>query len=211
MYDGAEAGSIASGHGISGGVASAVLLLVFFLICARPLLEPVGADVTNKKITGSALLPVASWCVSWPMVAWPHPRDKSAGRSLWTLGCSFLLLHIAIAFHLGHGWSHGAAWEHTRQVGGYGDGIFVNYAFALVWLADVIWMWAAFRSYLGRPRWLKCAIHGFLAFVVFNAAVVFADWGLRLLFLTWFLGFAGAIYYVRRTAVSGGTSSVDTQ
>ena len=94
--------------------------------------------------------------------------------------------------------SHAAAWEHTRQVGGYGDGIFVNYAFALVWLADVVWVWVSPGSYLTRPRWLHWAVHGFLAFVVVNAAVVFAGWGMRLAFAGWVLGLAAFVWYVRR-------------
>jgi hypothetical protein len=57
-----------------------------------------------------------------------------------------------------------------------------------VWLADVLWVWVAPTSYLARPRWLHWSIHGFLAFVVFNAAVVFADWSFRFTFVIWFLG-----------------------
>jgi hypothetical protein len=122
-----------------------------------------------------------------------------------------LLLHIAVAFHLGHGWSHEAAREHTRQVGGYGDGIFVNYAFALVWLADVVWAWASFRSYVARPRWLNWAIHGFLAFVVVNAAVVFGGERARFLFVVFFLASALGVWLKRRReqAESDTTTDID--
>ncbi len=108
-------------------------------------------------------------------------------RVTWTLGCVLLLHHIAVAFHAGHDWSHEAAWNHTRQVGGYGDGIYVNYLFTIVWVADVIWMWVAFDSYLTRPRWLHWTIHGFLAFIVFNAAVVFGSSESHELFVVMFL------------------------
>jgi hypothetical protein len=47
------------------------------------------------------------------------------------------------------------------------------------WLADALWLCAAFDSYFARPRWLHWAVHGFIAFVVFNAAVLFADWMYR--------------------------------
>jgi hypothetical protein len=96
-------------------------------------------------------------------------------RFVWGFGCALLLLHVAIAFHLGHNWSHQAAWNHTQQISGFGDGIYVNYAFALVWLADAVWLCTAFESYCARPRWLSWTIHGFLAFIVFNAAVVFGS------------------------------------
>lgn len=140
-------------------------LAAVFAIPVQALLEPVGADVTNKAIKNSAKLPVLMWCLGWPVVL-ARRSDGFAGRFNWTLGCLLSLLHIAVAFHLGHGWSHQAAWEHTRQVGGYGDGIFVNYAFALVWLADVVWVWALPGSYLARSRWLNWTIHGFLGGVL---------------------------------------------
>jgi hypothetical protein len=120
------------------------------------------------------------------------PDGRAAGREFeflrgmirgtWLFGSLLLVEHVVTAFHLGHGWSHAAAWEHTRRVGGYGDGVFVNYAFVLVWLADALWLCAAPRAYLARRRGLHWAVHGFLAFVVFNAAVVFADRPMRVVF-----------------------------
>jgi hypothetical protein len=56
----------------------------------------------------------------------------------------------------------------------------VNYAFALVWLADAVWAVVCFDSYNARPRWLHWTIYAFLAFVVVNAAVVFGSEGMRL-------------------------------
>jgi hypothetical protein len=179
------------------------VLVGILLVCARPLFEPVGTDVAHRAIKRSAELPVLLWCMGVWVMIWPRAFGVTADKLVagwfpWTAGCVLLLLHIAVAFHLGHGWSHGGAWEHTRQIGGYGDGIFVNYAFALVWLADVIWMWAAPASYRARPRWLHWSIHGFLAFVVFNAAVVFAAWSFRFLFALWFLGWPVFLVLVRR-------------
>lgn len=75
--------------------------------------------------------------------------------------------------HAGHGWSHAAAYRHTAEAGGFGAGVYVNYLFAAVWLADAAWMWAAPTAYRHRPRWVGVAVHGFLAFIVFNATVVF--------------------------------------
>ena len=185
-------------------------LAAVFAIPVQALLEPVGTDVTNKAIKNSAKLPVLMWCLSWPIVL-ARQRDTIRLPFGWTLGCLLLLLHIAVAFHLGHGWSHEAAWEHTRQVGGYGDGIFVNYAFALVWLADVVWVWALPGSYLARSRWLNWTIHGFLAFVVVNAAVVFASWDSRFRFATFFLGIALVVWYLRREATSKEPTAVDSK
>jgi hypothetical protein len=163
-------------------------LISIFALSTLPLLQPVGTDVTNKEIKESARLPVIAWCASWTMML-QRSRGWRAGRVAWTFGCLSLLLHIAIAFHLGHGWSHAAAWQHTQQVGGFGDGIYVNYVFALMWFADAVWALAAPRSYQTRSRWLHWSIHGFLAFVVINAAAVFAGQEMRESFLGWFVGF----------------------
>ena len=182
-----------------------VLILVIGLALvwadAYPLLGPGGTDPANDEIKDTAKSPVLFWCIGWPIVL--IRKTVPAGIALiWTLGCVLAWVHIAVAFHLGHGWSHEAAWEHTRKVGGYGDGIFVNYAFALVWLADVVWVWALPGSYRARSRWLNWTIHGFLAFVVFNAAVVFGSWESRAWLLYWFLVSLVATlfgrWYVRR-------------
>lgn len=164
----------------------AALAVALVAVSAVPLLGPVGADVVNSEIRLSAHLAVLFWCFAWP-IAFARSPDHTAPRVVWAIGCLLLLVHVAVAFHLGHGWSHRAAWEHTRAVGGYGGGVFVNYAFALVWSLDAIWALVAFDSYRARPRWVNGAIHGFLAFVVFNAALVFASWDTRVRFLAAFL------------------------
>lgn len=159
----------------------ALIVVTLFLATSHVWLEPVGTDVTHREIRISALWPVMFWSLSW-LIALKRTRSNDIVAFMWAFGCVLLLIHIAAAFHLGHGWSHEAAWEHTREISGYGDGIFVNYAFALIWLADAIWVWISFRSYLARPRWLHWSIHGFIAFVVFNAAVVFGSLQSRIAF-----------------------------
>jgi hypothetical protein len=70
-------------------------------------------------------------------------------RWIWTLGCAFYLAHVLCAFGFFHNWSHTAAYvetaHQTRELVGWnwGAGIFVNYLFTLVWLADVLWWWLA--------------------------------------------------------------------
>ncbi len=179
-------------------------LTVTAVMLAEPVIalaEPIGTDTANRAIVRSAKWPVFCWCFGWLVVlARPDPRTgvNFVPRFDWSLGCVLCWVHIAVAFHLGHGWSHELAWEHTRQVGGFGDGIFVNYMFALVWLADVLWAWVAFDSYLARPGWLKWTIHGFIAFVVVNAAVVFGTWSSRGTFFAFFLGILAGVVVVKR-------------
>ncbi|MCI0701417.1 MAG: hypothetical protein L0241_10085 [Planctomycetia bacterium] len=190
-------------------LATLSLILGIALLLSAPVLlfsSPATHDVSASAIKDSAMWPAFLWCLGWPILLARRRAlsgeigETAAGlRFIWTLGCLLCLIHIAIAFHLGHGWSHEAAWEHTRQVAGYGNGIYVNYLFALVWLADVIWAWVAFDSYRARPRWLNWTIHGFLAFVVFNAAVVFGtNLARRIAFALMFLISLAVAWMVRR-------------
>ncbi|MDZ4287946.1 MAG: hypothetical protein U0984_08300 [Prosthecobacter sp.] len=115
-------------------------------------------------------------------------------RAAWTLACLLLLLHVACAFYHVHQWSHHAAYEATaRQTAALtgfnsGSGLWVNYAVIAVWLLDLGWWWAAPASYQSRPRLIGALIHGFLAFVWFNATVVFGHGLIRWVGLTaWLL------------------------
>jgi hypothetical protein len=182
-------------------VSTPFVLAMLFAAPVRALSEPVGSDPSNEAVARSARWPVVllscGLLVRFARVpARPTLAFKVDFLVFWTLGCVLCLLHIAVAFHLSHGWSHEAAWEHTKQAGGYGDGIYVNYAFALVWLADVVWASVAFGSYLARPRWLNWMVYGFLVFVAFNAAVVFGSEFWRILFLLMFLIQAGTIGFL---------------
>ncbi len=105
---------------------------------------------------------------------------RPAARWAWTLGCAAYLAHVGCAFHSFHGWSHAAAYaetaRRTEELFGlaWGGGLYFNYLFTAVWVGDVLWWWAAPAAYQARPRWLGWAVHGFLAFMAFNGAVVFA-------------------------------------
>ena len=129
-----------------------------------------------QTVTGSVGITLFCMWEAWLIMSLPRTRPFHAlvpPRLFWTLGLISLFIHIVIAMGVAHHWSHAAAVEHVRQVGGYGGGIIVNYLFAAVWCADVIWWWAKPSSHAVRPRWVGWAIHGFLIFVVLNATVVF--------------------------------------
>jgi hypothetical protein len=101
-------------------------------------------------------------------------------RALWTAACVLYLAHVAAAFDLHHHWSHTEAYletaRQTRELFGvaYGGGLYWNYVLTAVWVADALWWWAAPQGRAARPRWVSAAIHGFLALMFFNGAVVFA-------------------------------------
>lgn len=147
---------------------------------ALPLLRvfelPVASAADHRAVAASAWIAAFYWFVGVLLLTgdlgseYPDP----AARAWWSAGFLFAGLHTAIAFHAVHGWSHAAAFEHTAGVGGLGAGVYVNYLFLTVWAADVVLMWTAPRAYQRRSRWLTWTAHTFLAFVVFNATVVFA-------------------------------------
>ena len=106
-------------------------------------------------------------------------------RRAWTFGCAFFLAHVVCAFGFFHGWSHAAAYRETArqtaEVTGlhWGGGLFLNYLFALAWIADTMWWWLAPASFARRPVWLTAAWQGFLFFMVFNGTVVFGKGPVR--------------------------------
>jgi hypothetical protein len=103
-------------------------------------------------------------------------------RLAWTIGCGALIGHFICAFNFYHAWSHESAYADTaRQTAevfriNWGGGLFINYALALLWIADVTWWWSAgLSSYRRRPWTLTLIWHGFLIFIIFNATVVFKE------------------------------------
>jgi hypothetical protein len=128
-----------------------------------------------------------------------------AARLFWTIGCLAYLGHVAAAFHFAHGWSHARAHEHTAfrtwEVTGWrwGGGIYVNYLFTLVWVADAAWWWISVGAYQRRPAWVDAALYAFMLFVAFNATVVFGAGVIRWCGLAAVL-LLGAAWWRRRAA-----------
>jgi hypothetical protein len=60
-----------------------------------------------------------------------------------------------------------------------GAGVYFNYLFVALWLLDVAWWWLCPAGYLARPAWLGIALQGYLFFIAFNGAVVFASGPIR--------------------------------
>ena len=106
-------------------------------------------------------------------------------RTAWTVGCLLFLFHVACAFQFYHHWSHTAAYaataERTAELVGlaWGGGLYANYAFTLLWVADAIWWWCGLERYETRSRVVNWAVHVFLGFMAFNGTVVFGTWTIR--------------------------------
>jgi hypothetical protein len=128
-----------------------------------------------------------------------------AARVCWTLGLLAYMIHLAMAMHYYHGWSHAEAMRHVDEVSGFGPGIFMSHLFTLLWTVDATWWWLAPDGYSIRSVWLGRVLHGFMAFIIFNGTVVyetgFIRWAGVLMFVLMGLGL-----YNRLSVARGGTS-----
>ena len=75
-------------------------------------------------------------------------------RWCWALAWLTYAVHVGMAFHYYHHWSHADAVRHTRAVSGVGEGVYVSYLFSLVWALDVAWWWLRPAASAARPAWL---------------------------------------------------------
>lgn len=111
---------------------------------------------------------------------WDFPNTDRQDRAIWTAGAAVILAHMTAALL----WSHDGSWakalEHTafetKRVTGIAlaEGIYGNLAFAVLWGADLAWWWLWPASHRTRTRWVGSLLHGYLALVVVNGAIVFA-------------------------------------
>ena len=102
-------------------------------------------------------------------------------------GLALLIVHIALAYAVRHGWSHDAAVRataaQTATVYGldWGGGIHVNYLFALVWAIDA-WQWSvSSAAAAARSPAIQWALRAFYGVIIVNGAIVFVPASRRLL------------------------------
>jgi hypothetical protein len=130
---------------------------------------------------GTIWVSIAAYTIGCVTFALSHKQDRWV-RIAWTTGCAALIAHFLCAFNYYHAWSQQSAYLDTaRQTAAvlsinWGGGLFINYAVATLWFADVAWWWlAGLNSYRRRPWWPTIIWHSFLIFIIFNATVVFKD------------------------------------
>ena len=108
-----------------------------------------------------------------PAAAWARP--------VWLLGAAAYLAHVAAAFAIHHGWSHAAAYAHTAArtealLGlAWGGGLWVNYAFTVLWVGEALWWQTRPAGHARRARAWKPAVRAAFLFMIVNGAVVFVD------------------------------------
>lgn len=97
----------------------------------------------------------------------------------FTAGLCMALVHTALAFDIVHNWEHDDAMRstalQTNAVFGVavGWGVYVNYLFFAVWLADA-WWWRAGSTPARRPPAVTWTLRAFYLLIILNAAVIFA-------------------------------------
>jgi hypothetical protein len=193
-----------------------VLLAVWIVTVAAVLAWPylshspqIGDDRTRQTVRLSLLY----YGVAASLLPWLGDDEWRAGRGLgrlarwcWTFAWATYLVHLTMAFHYYHHWSHADAMRHTQERSQFGAGIYVSHLFTLLWTADVAWWWLLPGRYAHRPAWIGWCGHGFMVFVIFNATVVYEEglirWG-GLGLLTWLL----VLWLLARTGVMNRRSA----
>jgi hypothetical protein len=173
---------------------SRILIAIWIALMIGALLSPVlDSPPEDGRVRWTVDVSLAFYALAaarmllTPRDAWRSSAQTNELRLIWTLAWLAYFIHVIVAFNDIHRWSHAGAVDHTRERSGYGSGIYVSHLFTVVWGLDVSWCWFAAENYRSRPAWIGCSVHGFLAFVTFNAVVVFESGPIR------WAGFAGAV------------------
>src|SRR4051812_14676714 len=101
------------------------------------------------------IVATVAWAASEVLMRRSPVLDRLA-RAIWTAGVVLALVHVALAFEFVYSWDHDAAVAATaRQAAnrlgwGWRGGIYVNYVFLAIWIADVSWWWLAPESHASR-------------------------------------------------------------
>jgi hypothetical protein len=179
-----------------------VVLLTGILALPYALQSPsLGDDLIRNTIRVSLLYYAAAVALMTYLQPgeWTAQSTRGAtARLFWTLAWVAFLVHLVMAFHHAHHWSHAAAVQHTEDVSGFGPGIYVSHLFSLVWTADVVFWWCWPLRYARLSPWVDRLLHGFMLFVAFNATVVFEAGLIRWIGLALCVFLAGLWLYRNR-------------
>jgi len=146
-------------------------------------METLGSMDTGEWLTRGTVWLALSLYVGAEVVRAAMRRGEPARAVRWlnAAGCAVFFAHVTCAFAFYHDWSHAAAYadtaRQTERFAGWhwGGGLYINYAFGLVWLGEMIWSFANPERYRNRPKWMTGTVRGFFLFMIFNGAVVFVQ------------------------------------
>jgi hypothetical protein len=131
-------------------------------------------------VRGTMVLATVAWTLGEVLMRRSAASDRLA-RTAWSIGVALAWLHVILAFEFVYAWDHEAAVDatahQTAELVGWGwrGGIYANYVFLTLWLADVCWWWADPASHLARSPRFETARLVLFTFMFFNGAVVFAS------------------------------------
>jgi hypothetical protein len=166
--------------------ASIVAIIVWVALLYGILSAPASSDTGDHLTRYTIRLALAYYAAATGLMLFLTPAEWAAAsgqggltRWCWTLAWAAYVVHVGMAFHFYHGWSHDEAVRHTEEVSGFGPGVYVSHLFTLLWTADVAWWWLRPNAYAGRPAWIGRVLHAFMAFIVFNGTVVYETGTIR--------------------------------
>ena len=131
-------------------------------------------------VRATMIVATVAWALGEALMRRSATADRWA-RVSWTIGIALALIHVVLAFQLVYAWDHEAAVAATVQQAadrfgwGWRGGIYVNYVFLALWLADVCWWWLAPAAHASRSRRFETARLALFTFMFLNGAVVFAS------------------------------------
>ena len=188
-----------------------VLTLAVTLVASYAMGAAIGSQLTRNTIrlslawyAGGLMLMMQLEPHEWNMTT---VRGKIA-RWCWTWGMVSFLVHLAMAFHFYHSWSHAHAFRHTQEVSGVGEGLYASYLFTLLWVADALWWWFSPKRYATRSVWFDRMLHAFMLFIIFNATIVFESGAIRWVSLVVF-GALATTWFLSPRILSGGVAELD--
>lgn len=135
--------------------------------------------------TARAALLLYAACLAGEWIGGAAFRRSGWARLAWTAGCLLAIAHVVAVYKLRFHWSHQAAWQHiadrTASVIGWpvGWGLYFNHLFLVVWSIDAGAAWLVPQRFAGASKATRLLVHGYLAFLGFCAAVVFAPGAAR--------------------------------
>lgn len=138
--------------------------------------------MTQVAIFWTVAASTLAWALAecWRVLGW----QMMLARLVWSAGVVAMTVHAVSAFAIVYRGSHEVALAETaRQTAALtgfdsGSGLYVNYAFLAIWLADAAWWWSS-PAARGRTAGLGWARLGFFLFMFVNGAVIFADGWIR--------------------------------
>jgi hypothetical protein len=186
--------------------ASSLAIALWAVLLTAVLLSPglrVRADPGDDLIRNTIRLSLAYYAAAAGLMLFLTPAEWNGtdrgglARWCWSLAWATYIVHVGMAFHFYHGWSHDHAVRHTEEVSGFGPGIYMSHLFTLLWTLDVAWWWLWPRDYAIRPNWIGRSLHGFMAFIIFNGTVVYETGPIRWAGAALFAALGGLWMYSR--------------